>query len=195
MLPAAAHDLRKCPSVTRTRAGLVKIATDMVAADKQINITSKWPARWSGIAGHVCPPAVPPHGDDVSVITWMYWAAFGKGPDQLNRLGWLGGSLASLAARGTPRSVTTYLIAKPSYVVWKRADHTKAQLGDLLMYGTPARLRHVAMYLGNGQVFSFAPPAIQGGAIADGSPLTPRIRAWDFRADLHAVYAYPDFLI
>jgi len=56
--------------------------------------------RWSGISGHVCPPAVPPSSDSSSAITWAFWTVFGNGPDFLNGQEWTRGDIATLLAHG-----------------------------------------------------------------------------------------------
>ena len=67
--PAAAPDYRKCVSVVAdNRFGLVKVAQSLVGSP--IAYTAASPARWSGIAGGVCPPGAPPSADQASLITW-----------------------------------------------------------------------------------------------------------------------------
>ncbi len=101
-----------------------------------------------------------------------------QGSDHLNRQSWLGGNLVTLATRGTLRAKTTYIDGTFAYP----ADPNKGQPGDLIFYGSPHS--HVAMWLGNGQVLSFAPGNNR-----------PKVESVNFRSDIDAVYAYYDFLL
>lgn len=52
--------------------------------------------RWQGIDDTVCPNAIPDSADCSSLITWIYWTAFGKGPDYLNNANWGWGYTATM---------------------------------------------------------------------------------------------------
>ncbi|CAG8666724.1 4719_t:CDS:1, partial [Acaulospora morrowiae] len=130
-------DPRKCKEVSATRDGLKEAALWAVNSKKTIHYTQEY-QRWSGIRNQVCPKVdVPPHADCSSFVTWLYWSAFGSGPDYLNDANWTGGYTGRMADHG------------------KKISLSEAQPGDLVLYGTAKKLAHVAMYVGNNEVVSF----------------------------------------
>lgn len=58
--------------------------------------------RWQGISEGVCPDStvssdtIPTKADCTSLITWIYWTAFGKGTDYLNNQKWGAGFTGSM---------------------------------------------------------------------------------------------------
>jgi len=98
--------------------------------------------RWSGIKGHVCPPAAPPASDCSSSTTWAYWTVFGSGADFINNQGWNAGYTGTQIDHGKETSSP-----KP---------------GDLVFYGkSRSSISHVAMYVGGDKVISHGSDPVQ----------------------------------
>ena len=91
---AAAAEYRACRyEVTATRAGLAAVARGAVG--KALTYT-QGSSRWSFKSSWTCPARVPPAADCSSFVTWIYWTAFGLGPDHLNGQGWAAGYTGSM---------------------------------------------------------------------------------------------------
>ncbi|CAG8530199.1 8934_t:CDS:1 [Paraglomus brasilianum] len=148
LLPFAYSDTRECGAVTATRDGLKAAALWTVQSQKTIQYTQDIPTRWSGIDNHTCPfTDVPAYADCSSFVTWLYWSAFGLGPDYLNGENWSAGYTGSMGTNGITVSLTD------------------AQPGGVVLYGVPP-YDHAVMYIGddgngnNGVSFGITGPAI-----------------------------------
>lgn len=174
-------DYRACKyEVTASRAGLAAAARSVVGKKiTYISPSTYNPARWTFNTGGrwVCPAKVPPSADCSSFVSWIYWTAFGMGPDHLNGASWKGGATGTMADRGTRVSATTY---NSRGGVVSYASTANARPGDLVFYGRYPHT-HVAIYIGNDQVVNYGsnnPVSIQG------------VR---HRSDLEQIRSYPAF--
>eukprot|EP00808_Paulinella_micropora_P031300 g10143.t1 len=146
----ASSQLAECPGITSDRAGLMAAAHWI--ANKPVGY-SQSASRWSGIDLHICPGGdrVIPWADCSSLVTWVYWTAFGKGPDFVNAKNWRAGTA----------DVETLVPV------------SKAVPGDIFLHGNP--IWHVTMYMGNGKVLSHGspkhPPRIQDMCAGFGCPV------------------------
>ena len=94
---------------------MAAVAKGLVALNKELTDSrgqSQYQiARWTGITQNVCPNNIPPITDAAAIVSWLYYTAFGKGPDMLNGNkppgGWgSGGTIATLGANGDVVSKT-----------------------------------------------------------------------------------------
>jgi cell wall-associated NlpC family hydrolase len=123
-------------NVAPNRQGIVAAAMWAVNSKLWINY-SQSPSRWSGISQRACPyNRVPPVTDCSAFVTWLFWSAFGKGPDFINGQNWNAGYTGTMGNHGVP-----VLLAN-------------ARPGDLVLYGNPP-YDHVTLYVGNNKVVSF----------------------------------------
>lgn len=187
--------------ITATRAGLVKALRALKASGRSITY-SQSTTRWSGIDRYVCPNNVPSAADCSSFVAWIYWTAFGKGPDYLmnrsadqawkgpwgntdtikrsayarklssNPADWQAGEC--LRERCSSRLCWRY---KPGQVSCSCAPAA----GDLIFTKTPSD--HVVIYLGDGEVASF------------GSTGPVQIKAWTSAGTFVAAYSFPAFFV
>jgi cell wall-associated NlpC family hydrolase len=83
--------------------------------------------------------------DCSSFVSWLYWAAYGKGPNHLSPNNWRSGYTDDMAPCGLP------------------VFEDKLQPGDVCFYGVKERMElregkkeygHATLYVGNGQVVS-----------------------------------------
>ncbi|KAJ3037608.1 hypothetical protein HDV00_001496 [Rhizophlyctis rosea] len=105
----------------KTRAGLAAAAMWAHNSGQVITYT-QGTSRWSGIDGNYCPKSGghnPPYADCSSFVTWIYWSAFGDGPDYLNGQSWSAGYTGTQESHGTLVSAAN------------------AQIGDLVFYQNP----------------------------------------------------------
>lgn len=94
---------------------------------------------------HLPPPAgskAPPTTDCSAFTIWLFWTAFGKGPDDLNGDGWSGSNsyTGTQASHGQQVSAASQDCGKPAPV-------DSAAPCDLVFYG-PFPHDHVALYIG-----------------------------------------------
>ncbi len=162
-------DYRKCLEITANRPGLVKMALEIASRRQYIDWVDT-SSRWAGISKYVCPPSVPATSDCSAFATWLYWAAFGKTSDVMNGASWTAG----------------YTGTQSTYGTWvaggKGTSYAAAQLGDLVFYGASPH-KHVAMYIGGGQVVSF------------GSDGPVNILNIDYRTDRNCIKSFPKFFV
>ena len=131
------------------------------------------------------PPIAPPPPP----CSWLYWQVAGKGGDYLHGYvgawAWTTGDIDHMDTAGTRVSQSTYVFPQPLPCI--PAPTKSALPGDIVFYGRPHK--HVAMYMGAGQVFDFS----------GNLPLKPygfaQIRPINFRPDIDEIRTYPDFLL
>eukprot|EP00808_Paulinella_micropora_P017180 g82728.t1 len=145
------ESLAECEGITSDRAGL--LAAAIWIAEKPVTYSQAMDKRWSGIDKHICPGDKHMfYADCSSLVTWVYWTAFGKGPDFVNAKNWKAGTV----------DFESHLISL-----------SQAVPGDIFLHGKP--IRHVTMYMGNGKVLSHGstkhPPRIQDMCAGFGCPV------------------------
>eukprot|EP00808_Paulinella_micropora_P017957 g41615.t1 len=130
-------DFAMCEGISSDRAGILKAAHHIV--DKPVKYSQR-SGRWSGIDGHVCPTAgkYMPYADCSSLVTWVYWTAFGKGVDFVNGQNWKAGYSGVMGFKG------------------KHVSLDEAEPGDIFLHGHP--INHATIYLGGRQVLSLGSP-------------------------------------
>lgn len=127
----------ECSAVQSSRQGIVNAALWTASSGKYITY-SEGSDRWSGIEDKVCPyQGVPATTDCSAFVTWIYWSAFGNGPDFINGENWTAGYTGTMSQHGTTVS---------------EAD---AQPGDVVLYGTGYPYYHATILVSPGMVVSF----------------------------------------
>eukprot|EP00457_Paulinella_chromatophora_P004423 gb/GEZN01004435.1/.p1 GENE.gb/GEZN01004435.1/~~gb/GEZN01004435.1/.p1 ORF type:complete len:430 (-),score=21.94 gb/GEZN01004435.1/:401-1690(-) len=150
VLASSTTNLSPCAGISSDRNGLLQAA--YMIANKPVRY-SQGRMRWSGIDQHVCPNGhnYMPAADCSALVSWVYWTAFGNGPDFVNFQGWHAGT-----ADAPGRSVSV----------------KNAVPGDIFLHGRP--VNHVTLYMGNGKVLSHGspnhPPRIQDMCAGFGCP-------------------------
>lgn len=79
-----------------------------VPAGQGIQYSDTYPLRWQPVLDSICRPTYPTSATDATIVSWIYWGAFGKAADRLNGNSWTDSTLASLRGRGIVRSATTW---------------------------------------------------------------------------------------
>lgn len=139
-LPSLPHhcagNLAACGTVQSTREDLARIGWAVLNQKMWYIHSDHWEVmtlRWQGISEEVCPDStvsiatIPISADCTSLITWIYWTAFGKGPDYLNNKDWTEGYTGTMM--GCPGDPNPY--AKP-------VAFSDLQPGDVCIQGARA---------------------------------------------------------
>jgi hypothetical protein len=106
-----------------------------------VHYTENFQQRWEGIANRIFvrDGRFPTHGDCSSTATWLLWNGLGVHlgmGDVVNGEHWAGGFTGTMLQHG------------------REISASDAEVGDLVIYGTGAPGKHVALCLGGGLVFS-----------------------------------------
>ena len=80
------------------------------------------------MAGAACAHPPPPNCPQLPPQIRIYWTAFGKGPDNLNGLGWATGTLASLGTKGLRRAKAAWT-QQPPYLLLAPITSANAKPG------------------------------------------------------------------
>lgn len=150
---------------------LIKFAAVETFKRKDQMHYTQGPRRWDGInLEKRCYPGnieYPNYADCSAGVTWLYWNALKRHinnenfPDILNDANWKAGYTGTLLSNGRGLD----------------AGGVPSLVGDLVLYGS-GRSAHVAIYVGNGMVWSF------------GSEAGPFILPWRYRSDVRSVRRY-----
>ncbi|KAJ3048694.1 hypothetical protein HK097_010299 [Rhizophlyctis rosea] len=132
--PSSGNNVKCCASssgstsspcgIPKTRAGLAAAALWAHNSGQSISYT-QGASRWSGITSRTCPKSGgsnPSYADCSAFVTWIYWSAFGNGPDNLNGATWSAGYTGTLLDHGASVSVAN------------------VRLADLVFYENPAHV-------------------------------------------------------